>query len=124
MLYENVAHGPEDSLARERSFIAGYMASRIQPGSLDHFPVLFPVTDKLRESLLWYGACSGLTPESSVNAYGNGLGWLMKRELGRPLHWLDRPNCDIAFSEMSVLLANREGTPGTEHYLDHLQAVF
>jgi hypothetical protein len=104
-----LAHGPEDS-RRERAFIAGYMASRIQPGSLEHFPVLFPVTAELREGLLWYGACSGLTPESSVNAYGNGLGWLMKRELGRPSHWLDRPNCDIALSEMSILLTNREGT--------------
>ena len=103
-----LANGPEDSL-RERAFVAGYMASRIQPGSLDHFPVLFPVTGELRESLLWYGACSGLTPESSVNAYGNGLGWLMKRELGRPSHWLDRPNCDIGLPEMSVLLMNRVG---------------
>lgn len=107
-----LAHGPEDS-RKERAFLAGYVASRIHPGSLDHFAVLFPVTSELRESLLWYGACSGLTPESSVNDYGNGLGWLMKRELGRSSHWLDRPNCDIALSEMSILLTNREGAKPT-----------
>jgi len=86
------------------------MVSRIQPGTLDHFPVLFSMITDLRESLLWYGACSGLTTESSITAYGNGLGWLMKRELRRPSHWLDRPDCDIALSEMSILLANREGS--------------
>jgi len=86
------------------------MTSRIQPGSLDHFPLLFPAIAELRESLLWYGACAGLTPETSVDNYGNGLGWLMKRELERPSHWLDRPNCDIAISEMAILLRGREGT--------------
>jgi hypothetical protein len=93
----------------ERAFVAGYMASRIQPGSLDHFAVLFPAIAELRECLLWYGACAGLTPETSVDNYGNGLGWLMKREVRRPAHWLDRPNCDIAISEMAVLLGDRKG---------------
>ena len=32
----------------------------------------------------------------------------MKRELGRPSYWLDRPTCDIALSEMGILLRNRE----------------
>jgi len=95
---------------RERAFVAGYMASRIQPGSLDHFAVLFPAIAELRECLLWYGACAGLTPGSSVANYGNGIGWLIKREARRPTRWLDRPNCDIALSEMAVLMSNREGT--------------
>jgi hypothetical protein len=108
MAIRELAHGVAET-RRHRAFIAGYMASRIQPGSLDHVPVLFPAMAELRESLLWYGACSGLTPETSVDNYGNGLGWLMKRELGRPSHWLDRPNCDIALSEMAILLRSREG---------------
>lgn len=94
----------------ERAFVAGYMASRIQPGSLDHFAVLFPAIADLRECLLWYGACAGLTPDSAVANYGNGLGWLIKREMRRPTHWLDRPNCDIALSEMAVLMDGREGS--------------
>jgi hypothetical protein len=92
----------------ERAFVAGYMASRIQPGSLDHFAVLFPAIADLREGLLWYGACAGLIPDSAVANYGNGLGWLLKREVRRPTHWLDRPNCDIALSEMAVLMGGRE----------------
>lgn len=103
-----LAHGPE-STRRHRAFIAGYIASRIQPGTLDHFTVLTPAVANLRESYLWYGACSGLTPETSVDNYGNGLGWLMKRELERPSQWMDRPDCDIALSEMDLLLRNREG---------------
>jgi hypothetical protein len=94
----------------ERAFVAGYMASRIQPGTLDHFAVLFPAIADLRECLLWYGACAGLIPDSAVANYGNGLGWLLKREVGRPTHWLDRPNCDIALSEMMVLMGGREGS--------------
>jgi hypothetical protein len=103
-----LANGTADS-RRERAFIAGYMASQIQPGTLEHIAMLFPVIGELQESLLWYGACSGLTSQSSVDAYGSGLGWLMRRELGRPAHWLDRPNCDIGLPEMSVLLTNRGG---------------
>ncbi len=102
---QELSHGPLTT-RRERAFVAGYLTSRIQPGSLDHFSLLFPAIAELRESFLWYGACSGLTPETSVDNYGNGLGWLMKRELGRPSHWLDRPNCDIALSEMTNLFRN------------------
>lgn len=103
-----LAHGTE-STRKHRAFIAGYIASRIQPGTLDHFPVLSPAVANLRESYLWYGACSGLTPETAVDNYGNGLGWLMKRELERPSQWMDRPDCDIALSELDLFLRNREG---------------
>jgi hypothetical protein len=91
-----------------RAFLAGYLASRIQPGSLDHFPVLLPALKQLPESFLWYGACSGLMPETTVNNYGNGLGWLMMRELGRPSCWLDSPDCDISLLEMETLFQSRE----------------
>ena len=104
-----LAHGPEAMRVR-RAFTAGYIVSRIQPGSLAHFSLLFPLIHNLRESFLWYGACSGLTPETAVDDYGNGLGWLMKRELGRASCWLDRPTCDISLSEMEVLLRSREGS--------------
>jgi len=108
MAIRELAHGPAET-RRYRAFIAGYLASRIQPGSLDHLPLLLPAIAELRESFLWYGACAGLTPETSLDNYGNGLGWLMKRELGRPSHWLDRPTCDIALTEMATLLRSREG---------------
>jgi hypothetical protein len=95
---------------RNRAFVAGYIVSLIQPGSLDHFSILFPAISELRESLLWYGVCSGLSPETSVDTYGNGLGLLLKREIGRSVHWLDRPKCDIALSEMEILLQSRDDT--------------
>jgi hypothetical protein len=89
-----------------RAFLGGYIASRIEPGTLEHYPLLLPVVDELPESLLWYGACSGLTPETSLDDFGNGLGLLLRREFERPSHWLDRPECDIAVSELEVLLKN------------------
>ena len=51
-----LSNGPPET-QRCRAFIAGYMTSCIQPGSLDHFSILFPVIAKLRESFLWYGVC-------------------------------------------------------------------
>lgn len=94
---------------RIKSFIAGYLVSQIQPGYLDHVSVLFPVISELPESLLWYGACSGLYPDTSLSMYGNGVGLLMKRELERQSNWIERPNCDIALKEMEILFKHRDG---------------
>jgi len=91
-----------------RAFAAGYLASRVQPGTLDHLSLLFPIVPELRESLLWFGVCAGLVPETTADNYANGLGWLMRRELGRPSHWLERPSCDIALAEMKMLLESRD----------------
>lgn len=87
---------------RKRAFAAGYLASRVQPGTLDHLSLLFPFVSELRESLLWFGVCAGLSPETTVDNYGNGLGWLMRRELERRTDWLERPTCDIALSELKI----------------------
>lgn len=95
--------------ARSRSaFIAGYVASQIQPGTFDHLSILFPALPELPECLLWFGVCAGLTPESSIANYDGGIGWLLKRESTRPTHWLNRPECDIAVSEMAILLRSEE----------------
>jgi hypothetical protein len=98
--------GP-DSTRKLRAFILGFMASRVQPGSLDHLPLLFPLAGELPQCLLWYGAFAGLSPEASVDNFGDGCGLLIRRELGRSIHWLDRPSCDIALSELLVLLGDR-----------------
>jgi len=102
-----LAKGP-DVTRRQRSFVAGYLASLVQPGAIDHFQILFPVRSVLPESFLWYGAFSGLNLGSSVLNYGNGIGWLINRELERPSNWLDRPNCDLALTELDILLRDRE----------------
>ncbi|QDT43486.1 hypothetical protein Pan241w_35870 [Gimesia alba] len=96
------------STRKIRAFAMGYLASRVRPGSLDHLSLVFPLIDDLRESLLWYGVCAGIVPETTVDNYSKGLGWLMRRELGRPSHWLERPVCDIALPELKTLLENRE----------------
>lgn len=88
---------------KTRAFLAGYLASRIQPGTLEHFRVLLPIQEELRESFLWYGVCAGLTPETTVDNFGDGLGWLLRRELSRKQDWLERPKSDISLIEYEVL---------------------
>lgn len=103
-----LAFGP-DSTRNYRAFLVGYFTSRIQPGSLDHFPILFHLADSLRESFLWYGVCAGSAPNTSILNYGDGIGWILKRELERSSDWLERPDCDVALTEMILFFGNREG---------------
>ena len=79
-----------------QSFIAGYFTSLIQPGCLDHFPILLPLIKDNPESILWYGACAGLFPECAIDRYRDGLTLLIKREICRSSSLLDRPLCDVS----------------------------
>jgi hypothetical protein len=102
-----LASGPSSD-RKIRSFLAGYLVSRIQPGTLEHFRVLVPILDELRDSVLWYGACAGLTPETAVEDFGDGLGWLLRRELARDYSWLQRPQGDISLTEIELLTSSPE----------------
>lgn len=102
-----LARGPSSD-RKTRAFLAGYLASRIQPGTLEHFRVLASVSDELRDSFLWYGACAGLAPETSVEEYDQGLGWLLRRELARDYFWLQRPQADISLTEFALLTNSPE----------------
>ena len=90
------------------AFVLGYLVSRIQPGSLNHFAVLESVRPNLLESMLWYGVCAGLSPDSTVPDFASGIGWIVKRELGRTSSWEDRPTCDIALPELKMYFQNGE----------------
>ncbi|WP_149499223.1 hypothetical protein [Roseiconus lacunae] len=87
------------STLRQRAFVLGYIASRIQPGTFDHISLLFPFAEQLQESLLWFGVFAGLTNDTMVDDFAGGLGWLLRRELGRLSHWLERPSCDVSIDE-------------------------
>ena len=54
--------------------------------------------------MLWYGVCAGLHPQSSVLSEFGGLGRRLLRDVLRREHILDRPDCDLAFDELQVLL--------------------
>jgi hypothetical protein len=95
---------------RLSAFIIGYLTSQISQGSLDFFPVILPVMAALKESFLWYGVCAGMSKKSNVDFYGNSLGLLVRRELERKVTFFDRPDCDIAFAELDILLKSKENT--------------
>lgn len=109
VLIRELADGP-DSTRRRRAFLSGYAVSRIQPGTLDHFQVLVKAGYPLNESALWYGACAGLMPESSVDVFGNGIALLLNRELEREVRLLDPPSCDIGLLELTTIVNNRVGS--------------
>lgn len=95
------------------SFMLGYLASRIAPGTLQHSGVLVPIAHRYTTSLLWYGFCAGFggadlsarnsiprqrsTPDLPVGARR------IARDLLRPESLLAYPTCDLAFEELLVL---------------------
>lgn len=104
---EALRAGPEPTRLL-RSLLLGYIVSRIDPGSLEYFPLLTAVAPSLPEAFLWYGACSSVARPTAVNSFGNSVGWLLTRELQRAAHWLDAPECDIGLQEFTVLSRSNE----------------
>lgn len=86
------------------SFIAGYLTSQVSPGSFDHASLLLPHSRALSSAILWYGLCAGLSKEAQLKRYSSGLGRRVLRDLLRSASVLDRPEGDIAISELEVLM--------------------
>ena len=84
-------------------FLAGYLTSRIGPGTIDHINLLIPRLVGMPAAILWYGLCAGLQPGSRLEDYSKGLGRRVLRELLRSEHFLDNPRCDIALNELEML---------------------
>ena len=86
-----------------RAFIGGYLASRISPGTFDHYELLLPYLPKLPSMLLWYGLCAGLPHDSKLRNFGFGIGRRIIRDAVQEDSLLNRPRCDIALEELEVL---------------------
>jgi hypothetical protein len=95
------------------SFMLGYLASRIAPGTIQHSSILRPVMHRFATALLWYGFCAGLgRPEASLRNV-SGQRWptldlpasarRVARDLIRPEPIFAPPACDIAFHELLAL---------------------
>lgn len=93
-----------------RSFVCGYLTSRVAPGTLDHIRLLDSILPMLPSSAMWYGLSAGLNEQSAVKSYGNSSGRRVLRELSRPATLLDAPVCDVALDELRVLI-NARGIP-------------
>ncbi len=87
----------------EPAFACGYFASRIDPGSLSHIPVVAPYLKAMPTAIMWYGLCAGLYPHSGVMDFSEGVGRRLLRDMLRGGSFLDRPTCDIAASELEVI---------------------
>jgi hypothetical protein len=95
------------------SFMLGYLASRIAPGTMQHSGVLAPIAHRYKTALLWYGFCAGFggTDLSARNLLSSQRSTpdlpvserRVARDLLRPESLLAYPTCDLAFEELLVL---------------------
>jgi hypothetical protein len=93
-----------------QSFIYGYLASLIGPGSMSHIDLISPNISKMRDVLLWYGLCAGLQKKNEILDLFNVLGRRLLRELLEPESLFNRPSADISISELQILLmSNSKG---------------
>lgn len=93
------------------SFVLGFLASRIAPGTIQHSSVLEPIATHYPESLIWYGFCAGCarrksTERSSASRSGADLPaisrWIARSILRSDSPW-DTPACDISWKELMSL---------------------
>jgi hypothetical protein len=108
----DLERGPGDS--ELTSFMLGYLASRIAPGTIQHSSVLRPLSQRYATALLWYGFCAGFAgPETNTSRIIVGgrrspldlpaSARRVARDLTRPESILGTPTCDIAFLELLAL---------------------
>jgi len=100
------------------SFMLGYLASRIAPGTIRHSGVLGPIANRYPTSMLWYGFCSAFgEAESNIRhaTRKSGVDFPLSarrvfRELLRPEPVLSVPGCDIGCLEL-LALSRTAGNP-------------
>ncbi len=97
---------PTQNLLRDQriTFVIGYLASRISPGTLDHYGLLRSKVPMSSLALIWYGLCSGLASRGDLRD-ASGLSLRLFRDLQRPSSIEERPDCDISIDELKVLMS-------------------
>ncbi|WP_156338484.1 hypothetical protein [Chondromyces crocatus] len=86
------------------SFLAGYLLSRVAPGSLEHVEAIHAYPAMMPGALVFYGVCAGLDNELALQSRMGSLGRRVMRELTFEEILFQRPRCDLAFEELIVLL--------------------
>ena len=90
--------------AQIEAFALGYLASRINPGTLGHAALLAPVLQRSPAAMLWYGVCAGFAEGNGLLSELGGVG----RRVLRDVHFEDavvgRPRADIGGDELVMLL--------------------
>ncbi len=85
------------------SFLLGYTASRVSPGSLSHLELLESAVRDFPTAPIWYGICAGIFNRSTLLSSEDALGWRVLRELLSDRSLLHRPRCDVALTELQLL---------------------
>ncbi|MGK3995651.1 hypothetical protein [Sorangium sp. So ce1024] len=86
------------------AFSIGYLASRINPGTLAHASLLLGALRHYPSAMLWYGFCAGLSEESSVVSELGGVGRRVLRDLTASDEFIGRPRTDVSAAELEILL--------------------
>jgi hypothetical protein len=103
-----------------RSLLAGYFASLLAPGTLDHTDVLTPLASILPVSFMWYCLFAVTHLRGESVQLGIPMARRIIRDLTLPDRLIDRPRCDIALEEfaMSGSVAPSLGVTGKSGRLD------
>ena len=100
------------------SFMLGYLASRIAPGTIRHSSVLSQIINRYPTAILWYGFCSGFA-EGEINIPNGSRRRSVDlpasarrviRELLRPEPFFGAPVSDIGYLEL-IALSRTGGDP-------------
>ena len=101
----------------ENSFVAGYLGSRIFPGTIKHAGLVLKHLEEYPSAVLWLGLFAGLHEKRELNL--SSLGRHVWRTLAGDASILSRPRCDVGIRELRVLVEGgvfgaqyRTATPG------------
>ena len=89
------------SQSLEASFLIGYVASLIAPGSLKHAYILAAHLNRFPTAVIWLSLFAYIYKKSQLRA--TKLAHLVWRAIEEEEELLSRPKCDIALPELSVL---------------------
>ena len=87
--------------SQEASFLAGYIASLIAPGSLKHAYLLVDHVDRLPTAIMWLSLFASFHQKSQLRM--SSLAHLVWRTMTEEEDVLSRPRCDIALTELCML---------------------
>jgi len=85
-------------------FLCGYLASQIEPGSMNHLDMIHSYIATFPSVILWYSICEGLYQNTKIHNYKNSLGWRVTRDLYLWLPDVGKPKSDISLDELEVIV--------------------
>ncbi|MGP4673625.1 hypothetical protein ACSV5N_16870 [Agrobacterium salinitolerans] len=103
-IMEEIRRGPKTGERRDMlSFIAGFVAS-VAAGGAPSLGLAEAVANEFPAVLAWAYVLIGARQKIAWSSTFSGLGRLVTRELARPFHFSEPPQCDFALDEaMSVI---------------------